>query len=235
MTHRSGGARGRPVAYAADPWASKPRNASRSPRRPPSCRCCRCSTPGQARLASVARPRARATPGSGAQWTARLLGTFYVDGVIGKQEMIDYALALDPAGRVLRLDVLAYRETHGWRSRNERWRAQFASKTATDPVELSRDIANISGATLSCRHVTDGVRRPAGPECAAALRLSRRGGRRPQRAGLRPGGGRPWPGARGSRAQPGSARWSRSRCRRTTRPRRASTPRSPRSRACIVA
>ena len=112
------------------------------------------------RLAAVARPPGARDP---KVWRAmagtRLLGTFYADGVIGKQEVIGYALALDPAGRVLRVDVLDYRETHGWEIRNERWRAQFVGKTAADPVELNRDIANISGATLSCRHVTDGVRR----------------------------------------------------------------------------
>ena len=79
--------------------------------------------------------------------------------MIGKQEYIGYAVALDVNGRVLRVDILAYRETHGWEIRNERWRAQFAGKTAADPVQLNQDIANISGATLSCRHVTDGVRR----------------------------------------------------------------------------
>jgi Na+-translocating ferredoxin:NAD+ oxidoreductase subunit G len=114
----------------------------------------------RARLAAVARPPGARDP---KVWRAmsgtRLLGTFYVDAVIGKQEYIGYALALDASGRVLRVDVLDYRETHGWEIRNERWRAQFAGKTVADPVELNRDIANISGATLSCRHVTDGVRR----------------------------------------------------------------------------
>ena len=115
---------------------------------------------GRARLAEVAKPPGARDPRA---WRAmagdRLLGTFYADRVIGKQEYIDYALAVDAAGRVLRVEVLAYRETHGWEIRNERWRSQFVGKSAADPVEVSRDIANISGATLSCRHVTDGVRR----------------------------------------------------------------------------
>lgn len=114
----------------------------------------------RARLANVARPPGAHDP---RVWRAmagnRVLGTFFADTVIGKQEYIGYALALDPAGRILRLDVLDYRETHGWEIRNERWRGQFTGKSAADPVEVSRDIANISGATLSCRHVTDGVRR----------------------------------------------------------------------------
>jgi len=114
----------------------------------------------RARLALVARPPGAHDP---RVWRAmaggQLLGTFYADAVIGKQEYIGYSLALDAAGRVLRLDILDYRETHGWEIRNERWRAQFTGKSAADPVEVSRDIANISGATLSCHHVTDGVRR----------------------------------------------------------------------------
>jgi len=114
----------------------------------------------RSRLADVARPPGARDPRiwramAGTQW----LGTFFADAVIGKQEYIGYALALDPSGRVLRLEVLDYRETHGWEIRNERWRSQFTGKTAADPVEVSRDIVNISGATLSCRHVTDGARR----------------------------------------------------------------------------
>jgi electron transport complex protein RnfG len=114
----------------------------------------------RARLAAAARPPGARDP---RVWRAmagtRWLGTFYADAVIGKQEYIGYALALDTAGRVLRVDVLDYRETHGWEIRNERWRAQFTGKSVADPVEINRDIANISGATLSCRHVTEGVRR----------------------------------------------------------------------------
>ncbi len=114
----------------------------------------------RARLAAVARPPGARDP---KVWRARagerVLGTFFVDAVIGKQDYIVYALALDAQGRVLRLDVLEYRETHGWEIRNERWRAQFAGKSAADAVQVGADIANISGATLSCRHVTDGVRR----------------------------------------------------------------------------
>ena len=117
-------------------------------------------TDARARLDAVAHPPGARDPRLWrAMAGAQHLGTFYADAVIGKQEYIDYALALDASGRVLRLDVLEYRETHGWEIRNERWRGQFTGKTATDPVQVSRDIANISGATLSSRHVTDGVRR----------------------------------------------------------------------------
>jgi hypothetical protein len=87
------------------------------------------------------------------------LGWFFVDRVIGKSELITYALALDAAGAVRSIDILDYRESHGAEIRFPAWRKQFVGKTANDPVALDRDIRNISGATLSSRHVTEGVHR----------------------------------------------------------------------------
>jgi len=43
--------------------------------------------------------------------------------------------------------------------RQESWRNQFAGKTETSPLRVGDDVSNISGATLSCSHVADGVRR----------------------------------------------------------------------------
>ena len=39
------------------------------------------------------------------------------------------------------------------------WRAQFVGKRADAPLKLGADIKNISGATLSSKHITDGVKR----------------------------------------------------------------------------
>lgn len=86
-------------------------------------------------------------------------GWFFEDTVIGKSELITYALALDMSGKVTSLEVLEYRESHGGEVHLAGWRNQFAGKTAADPVALDRDIRNISGATLSCRHLTEGVHR----------------------------------------------------------------------------
>jgi Na+-translocating ferredoxin:NAD+ oxidoreductase RnfG subunit len=92
-------------------------------------------------------------------WKVAGGGWFILDAVIGKHEAIDYAVGLDSSGRVLQVEILEYRESYGFEVRNPKWRKQFAGKTAADPVKLDRDIRNISGATLSCRHVADGVRR----------------------------------------------------------------------------
>lgn len=96
-------------------------------------------------------------------WRARqggqFLGWFIVDNVIGKHEFITYAAALSPDGHVIGIEILSYRETHGGQVREAAWRGHFAGKTLADPFKLDRDIPNISGATLSCRNLTDGVKR----------------------------------------------------------------------------
>lgn len=96
-------------------------------------------------------------------WEARdpggLLGYLILDEVTGKHDRINYAVALSPAGEVRAVEIMEYRETYGDQIRQARWRSQFVGKSAADPIRLDRDIRNISGATLSCRHVTDGVRR----------------------------------------------------------------------------
>jgi len=92
-------------------------------------------------------------------WRVSQGGWFIVDQVLGKHELIIYALGIDPQGRARGIEILEYRESHGGEVRHTSWRAQFTGKTAADPLQLDRDIRNISGATLSCRHITDGVKR----------------------------------------------------------------------------
>lgn len=88
-----------------------------------------------------------------------LTGYFIVDEVYGKHEYITYAVALEADGRVRQLEVLVYREGYGYEIRNPAWRAQFVGKKPGDPLSLDEDIKNISGATMSCRHVSEGVKR----------------------------------------------------------------------------
>ncbi|WP_286261088.1 FMN-binding protein [Thalassotalea atypica] len=84
---------------------------------------------------------------------------FIVDQVIGKHENIDIAVGLDNKGKVVGIEVLTYRETYGDQIMNPKWRAQFHGKDSSEHLKLDHQIKNISGATLSCRHVTDGINR----------------------------------------------------------------------------
>ena len=88
-----------------------------------------------------------------------LLGWFVVDDVIGKHEFITYAVGIGLDGKVLGIDILDYRETHGGQVREAAWRKNFAGKSLSDAFKLDEDVPNISGATLSCRNLLDGVKR----------------------------------------------------------------------------
>lgn len=118
-------------------------------------------------------------PARSAQWKVieasqggKLLGWVVVDNVVGKFELITYAVALTPEAAVKQVEVLSYRESHGSEIRLPAWRQQFVGKTAASGLRPGQDIANISGATLSCSHVTDGVRRIAAMvEMARSQRL----------------------------------------------------------------
>lgn len=86
-------------------------------------------------------------------------GWFIIDKVIGKHEFITYATALSPEGEVLGIEVMDYRETYGDQIRQADWRQHFVGATKNSALELQEDIPNISGATLSCRNVTNGIKR----------------------------------------------------------------------------
>jgi Na+-translocating ferredoxin:NAD+ oxidoreductase RnfG subunit len=92
-------------------------------------------------------------------WKVSGGGTFIVDEVLGKHEFIVYAIGMNADGSVRQIEIMDYRESYGYQIRDAEWRGQFAGKTAAAPLKLEQDIRNISGATLSCRHIADGVKR----------------------------------------------------------------------------
>lgn len=93
------------------------------------------------------------------QSEGKAIGWFVLDHVIGKHEYIDYAVGITMDGKVAGIEILSYRETHGGQVREESWRKNFIGKTLADPFRLDADIPNISGATLSCRNLMNGVKR----------------------------------------------------------------------------
>lgn len=92
-------------------------------------------------------------------WRAPDGGWFIVDEVVGKHEFITFAVALSASGEVRDVEILDYKETYGGQVRDPRWRQQFVGRRPGQSLKLGPDIKNISGATLSSKHITDGVRR----------------------------------------------------------------------------
>lgn len=95
----------------------------------------------------------------GRVWKTSNGGYFIVDAVLGKHEKINYAVAIDASGAVRGIEVLTYSESYGYEVRDPGWRSQFRGKTAGSELRLNGDIRNITGATLSSKHLTQGVKR----------------------------------------------------------------------------
>jgi len=88
----------------------------------------------------------------------QLVGHLFVDEVIGRQELITYALGIDANGTIRTPEIMAYRESHGGEVRNTAWLKQFSRAHDLEHMRFRSDIKNIAGATLSSEHVTQGVR-----------------------------------------------------------------------------
>jgi hypothetical protein len=112
------------------------------------------------RVLALAGPQPR--HGTLGVWAARrgdeLVGHVFVDEVLGRVDLITYAAGIDTAGRLRTPEILSYRESHGGEIRADGWRRQFAGRDALAALRPGRDIRNIAGATLSCEHVTQGIR-----------------------------------------------------------------------------
>jgi Na+-translocating ferredoxin:NAD+ oxidoreductase RnfG subunit len=87
-----------------------------------------------------------------------LLGFAEVRNVKGKDQPITYLVAIDPEDRLKDIDILVYREPHGGEVAYDSWRKQFRGKTTGAPLQVGKDIRNISGATISSNAVTRSVR-----------------------------------------------------------------------------
>jgi hypothetical protein len=118
------------------------------------------------------RPRSTRWTVRLAQQGGRTLGFVVADEVLGKFELISYAVGIGVDGALRQVEVLSYRESHGHEIRLAAWRRQFVGKTSASPLRVGDDIAGISGATLSCVHVTEGIKR-----ILAVVELARRSGR----------------------------------------------------------
>jgi Na+-translocating ferredoxin:NAD+ oxidoreductase RnfG subunit len=88
-----------------------------------------------------------------------LLGYLYAAREIGKVEYLDFIVALDTRGNVSRVLVTAYRESVGGEVSSKRFLRQYRGKNARHRLRLHREVDAITGATLSSRAVTTGVRK----------------------------------------------------------------------------
>lgn len=89
----------------------------------------------------------------------QILGWAFEDTVIGKWGPIHYLVGLDLNGDVLQVVILDFQEIRGKPASKKRFLKQYTGKNITHPLRLRRDIDGVSGATITSRSLTDGVRK----------------------------------------------------------------------------
>ncbi len=86
-------------------------------------------------------------------------GYALVQNTIGKHKHMTYMVGVDAHGLVSNVELLVFREARGSEVRTKRFNVQYEGKSVLDPVRINKDIINISGATMSVRSMTAGIKR----------------------------------------------------------------------------
>lgn len=86
-------------------------------------------------------------------------GWAFIQNTVGKHKPMTYMVSVDPNGEVNNVEVLVYREARGSEVRTKRFNYQYQGKNLDDPIRINRDIINITGATMSVRSMSAGVKR----------------------------------------------------------------------------
>lgn len=86
-------------------------------------------------------------------------GYAMVHNTIGKHKHMTYMVGVDPKGVCSDVELLVFREAKGSEVGRKRFNVQYEGKTVLDPIRINKDIINISGATMSVRSISAGVKR----------------------------------------------------------------------------
>jgi hypothetical protein len=86
-------------------------------------------------------------------------GYAMVHNTIGKHKHMTYMVGVDAKGACSNVELLVFREAKGGEVGRKRFNAQYEGKTVSDPIRINKDIINISGATMSVRSISAGVKR----------------------------------------------------------------------------
>lgn len=86
------------------------------------------------------------------------IGYAVIKNVLGKLSHITFMVILDPEGEIDMVEILASQGLWGADIRQKRFLDQFKKKTINDPLRLKSDIDAITGATISSRALTEGIK-----------------------------------------------------------------------------
>jgi hypothetical protein len=86
-------------------------------------------------------------------------GYAMIHNTIGKYKPMTYMVGVDAQGACSDVELLVFRDAKGSEVGRKRFNSQYDGKTVMDPIRINKDIINISGATMSVRSMSAGVKR----------------------------------------------------------------------------
>ncbi|SPP63365.1 FMN-binding protein [Nitrospira lenta] len=86
-------------------------------------------------------------------------GYAMIHNTIGKYKHMTYMVGVDSKGACTDVELLVFRDARGSEVGKKRFNAQYDGRTVSDPIRINKDIINISGATMSVRSMSAGVKR----------------------------------------------------------------------------
>lgn len=86
-------------------------------------------------------------------------GYAMIHHTIGKYKPMTYMVGVDAKGTCTDVELLVFRDAKGSEVRTKRFNSQYEGRTVMDPIRINKDIINISGATMSVRSMSAGVKR----------------------------------------------------------------------------
>jgi hypothetical protein len=86
-------------------------------------------------------------------------GYAMIHNTIGKYKAMTYMVGVDAKGTCTDVELLVFRDAKGSEVGRKRFNSQYDGRTVSDPIRINKDIINISGATMSVRSMSAGVKR----------------------------------------------------------------------------
>lgn len=90
---------------------------------------------------------------------AQKTGVAIFDEEPGKWGPVKFIISLDLSGVVKQVEVLSYEEKRGQPIARHSFMSQFEGKTSKSPLQVTKDITGVSGATISSRCATFAVKK----------------------------------------------------------------------------
>ena len=89
--------------------------------------------------------------------SGQLLGFAFIGTAPSKTDTFEYLVVFDLSLIIKKVNVLVYREDYGGEIGSNRWLKQFVGKARTTELVVGKNIAAISGATISVYSMTNAV------------------------------------------------------------------------------